>query len=92
MNIRQTPPLTCDKKECDKPPTKKVLLSLAVHATHPPAISTPIAYFCDEHCSSVSFEDFANAGSNWQTLCNNFTAIGRQAPKKEFSKLIIEPI
>ena len=91
MNLRSIPK-TCDQKGCDKPPTKQLRLSLAVNANHPPAISTPIAYACDEHQHLFTFEEFAEAGSNWDSLCKQFESIGRVAPKKEFSKLIIEDI
>jgi len=91
MKLRNQPPHECDYKGCTNKPTKKISLSLAAHANHEPAISTPLVYFCDGHAKTYTFDDFI-AGDNWDKICDNFLSIGRMAPKKEFSKIIIEPI
>lgn len=91
MNLRQIPKV-CDHIGCNKVPTKQICVSLAVHANHPPAISTPIAYTCDEHQSLFTFDQFVDTADNWEKICKQFADIGRMSPKKEFSKILIEDI
>lgn len=81
----------CNKKECLNAATYQLRLSLAIHANHEPALSTPFLYLCEEHKNDITFESVTD-GYNWDKICLSFESIGRIAPKKEFSKLIIEPI
>jgi|ERR1044072_1749711 hypothetical protein len=87
MATRQ-PPEQCDKSGCTNKATKAVCLSLAVHANHFPATSSPILYVCDQHISHYTFEDII-ANGNWERICQLFATIGMQQPKKEFSKIVI---
>lgn len=82
----------CNKRECENDAIYQLRLSLAVHENHEPAISTPIVYLCDDHKDDITFESFMSVPGNWEKICSGFTSNGRQAPKKEFSKLIIEHI
>jgi len=81
----------CNKAGCVKQATQEVRLSLAVHASHPPAISGPIMHLCDEHAPEVTWQSI-NVDDNWDNICTSFENIGMAAPKKRFSKLIIQPI
>lgn len=82
------PPRQCAVKNCNNPIAYQIHFSLAVHANHPPAISTPILYVCEEHKNEFTFEMLAVEPS-WKAICDMFLSIGRQAPKKEFSKIIL---
>lgn len=84
--------MKCNKKECEKDAKYQLRISLAVHANHRPAISDPFLYVCDEHKNDITFESLTSAPGNWERICAGLVIVGRQAPKKEFSKLIIEPI
>lgn len=82
---------SCNKVGCLQRATQEVRLSLAVHASHPPAISSPIMYLCDEHAPEATWQNL-NVDGNWGKICASFESIGRIPPKKKFSKLIIQPI
>jgi len=84
-------PIMCGKRGCSNKANYIVRLSLAVHANHAPAISDPIVYICKEHEKDVTWQSL-NVDANWDMICNSFEAIGRVAPVKEFSKVIIEPL
>lgn len=82
----------CSKKDCQNRAAYQVCLSLSVHANHTPALSSPILYLCEDHKNDITFESITSHADNWEKLCRGFTGIGRMAPVKEFSKIIIEPI
>lgn len=91
MKLQNMQVKKCEKKGCQLPATSTIHMSFAVNADHEPAISTPLLYLCDEHSVEATWESLC-VDHNWETICNGFKSIGREAPVKEFCKVIIEPI
>jgi hypothetical protein len=81
----------CSVNDCQTAAKYSVHLSLAVHANHDPAISTALVYLCEEHKANADWNEL-NVDGNWDNICKSMEAAGRQAPVKEFSKVILEPL
>lgn len=84
-------PEKCMRTACNNKPTNKISISFAVHNNHEPAVSSPILWLCDEHATDIDFKS-AGVDANWSQICSWFKNSGLQEPKKEFTKLLIEPI
>ena len=81
----------CSVDKCTNAAKYSVHLSLACNAKHPPAISTAIVYLCEDHKEKPTWEELG-VDQNWDKICASIKAGGFQEPKKEFSKIIIEPL
>jgi len=81
----------CSVDGCNNNAAYSAHLSLAVHANHDPIITTAIVYLCEQHKDKPTWEELC-VDHNWDAICNSIISIGRQAPKKEFSKIIIHPL
>lgn len=87
MNISEE----CNQSNCKKLATSSVHLELRVHRDHAPAITTPIVHLCDEHAVECTWQSLG-VDNNWQAICESLEAIGKMAPVKEFSNIIIKPL
>jgi hypothetical protein len=81
------PPKECRVKGCKNELAYSIHLSLMVHPNHPPAITTPVGYTCEEHKSLTKFEDFSR-DETWDSITKMFLSKGFMAPNKKFSKII----
>jgi hypothetical protein len=84
--------MNCQKENCTNQARFQVRMSLAVNASHAPAVSQPILFLCNEHKDFFKKENFFDEPGQWDGICRGFQSAGRPVPKKEFSKIIIEPI
>ena len=82
----------CSVLECNNNAQYSAHLSLAVHAGHPPIVSTALVYLCEEHkgTQESNWKDL-NVDGNWDNICKSLESVGKSAPKKEFSAVILEP-
>lgn len=80
----------CNKVGCTNLADFNVQFALRVHANHQPAISSPIVQVCKDH-NDVEWKD-VYTDEGWKQICEGFKAMGRMAPKVEFSYLEITPI
>lgn len=83
--------LLCSKDHCTKDATKEIRFSLAVNGNHEPSISSPVLFLCEEHKDIFTEEDCFGP-AQWASICNGFTRMGKQAPTREFSKIIVQDI
>lgn len=80
----------CQRLECTKDAVYSVHLSLRVHEDHEPAVSTPILFVCEDHKYHITWDNFVEP--NWNKICKSLESVGRVAPVKKFSKLILKPL
>jgi hypothetical protein len=83
--------MKCSRKDCQNEATNSVTAELRVHKKHPPALSTPLLYVCDDHALDVTWSEVIT--DQWfNELGNRFTQSGFAAPVKKYSNLVIKPI
>lgn len=82
---------SCFNPRCQNKVIYSVHLYLSVDGSHPPAISTPLCYLCEEHKSYATFE-MLTPPEGWEAIQEGFKCAGLTPPTRKYSKIILEKV
>ena len=81
--------MKCNRTNCPNEATHVVQLELHATQDGPKAVSSPIVFVCDEHTVDITIDDLLDA-KGWVEIARAFTAQGYVAPRKKYSKVIVQ--